>query len=168
MRNDILVPFVNETIAALESMANLKGESDILTYRDPLDVFIFKGFAVCIAAKTSSGISGKIVMNYDNQTAVAIGNRILTKMLGSFEGATELNDMVRDALAEFSNTAVGLATRHISEARHKIIFGAPVYLLNKEDCEFLLAGVKQIMTIPVDVKNIGRFYFSFLLQSNGE
>ncbi len=165
IRNTILLPFVDETMKALESMADLKGESDLLTYRDPLDVFNFKDFAVCIVAKSSDGVAGKIIMNFNLNTALAIGNRVLAKMLGTVEEATELTAEVTDALAEFSNTIIGLATRHLSETDYQITFGAPIYLLNKEDSEFLLEGVQQIMSVPIDIKDVGRFYFSYLLHS---
>ena len=42
-------------------------------------------------------------------------------------------------------------------------FGTPLYLMNQEDSEFLLEGVKQILTVPIDVDDVGRFYFSYLL-----
>lgn len=163
VRNSILLPLINETIAALKSMADLHGASDLLGYSDPLDVFVFKEFAVCISAKTSVGSSGKIIMNYDLNTAVTIGNRVRSKMLGTVEQSSALNDDVMEALAEFSNTIVGLATRDMNNTKHKISFGTPLYLYNKQDCEFLLTDVNQIYTIPVDINKVGRFYCSYLL-----
>ncbi len=163
IRNKILLPFVDETIATLHTMADLEGKSDLLSYRDPLDVFVFKDFAVCIAAKTAGRFSGKIIMNYDVETAVVIGNRVRAKMLGTVEESTVLNNDVREALAEFSNTVIGLATRHFNGTEYKTTFGTPLYLLNKEDGEFLLEGIKQILTVPIDIAGVGRFYFSYLL-----
>lgn len=163
VRNSILVPFVDETLIALKNMADLQGTSDLLSYRDALDVFVFKDFAVCISAKTASGGGGKIIMNYDLTTALAIGNRVRAKMLGTDENSIMLNDEVREALAEFSNTVIGLATRHFSNASEKISFGTPLYLLDKEDSEPLLEGVSQILTVPIDIEGVGRFYFSYLL-----
>lgn len=163
IRNSILLPFIDETIATLKTMADLNGKSDLLSYRDPLDVFVFKDFAVCISAKTASNLAGKIIMSYDLNTAIAIGNKVRSKMLGTVEESTVLNDDVREALAEFSNTVIGLATRHFNDTEHKTTFGTPLYLLNKEDGEFLLEGIKQIFTVPIDIEDIGRFYFSYLL-----
>ncbi len=165
IRNTVLLPFVDETIDALNSMADLHGKSELLCYRDPLDVFVFKEFAVCIVAKNANGIAGKIVMNYDLNTAIAIGNRVRAKMLGTDENATVLNDEIREALAEFSNTVIGLATRHFNDTKHKISFGTPLYLHSDEDSEYLLEGVKQILTVPIDIEKIGRFYFSYLLHN---
>lgn len=165
VRNTILLPFVDETIRTLNVMADLKGNSDLLTYRDPLDVFNFKDFAVCIVARNASGVVGKIIMNYDLGTALAIGNRVLAKMLGPMEAATVLNEDIRGALAEFSNTVIGLATRHLGEENIKISFGTPIYLLNREDGDFLLEGVKQILSVPIDIQDSGRFYFSYLMHN---
>lgn len=163
VRNSILLPLINETIIALKTMADLHGASDLLGYSDPLDVFVFKEFSVCISAKSSNGSGGKIIMNYDLATAIAIGNRVRGKMLGTTEKSSILNDDVKEALAEFSNTIIGLATRHINNTKHKISFGTPLYISNKQDSEFLLAGVKQIYTVPIDITKIGRFYCSYLL-----
>jgi len=163
IRNTILLPFIDETIVTLKTMADLEGKSDLLSYREPLDVFVFKDFAVCIAAKTASNLAGKIIMNYDLNTAIAIGNRVRSKMLGTVEETTVLDDEIREVLAEFSNTVIGLATRHFNDTEHKTTFGTPLYLLNNEDGEFILEGIKQILTVPIDIDNIGRFYFSYLL-----
>jgi CheY-specific phosphatase CheX len=165
VRHTILLPFVDETIRTLEVMADLKGASDLLTYRDPLDVFNFKNFAVCIVAKNANGVVGKVIMNYDQDTALAIGNRVLAKMLGPTEAATGLTEDIRGALAEFSNTVIGLATRQLGEKNIKITFGTPVYLLNKDDGDYLLEGVKQILTVPIDIDGTGRFYFSYLMHN---
>lgn len=162
VRNSILLPLINETITALNTMADLHGASDLLGYSNPLDVFVFKEFAVCISAKSSSG-TGKIIMNYDLGTAVTIGNRVRSKMLGTVEKSTVLNNDIMEALAEFSNTIIGLATRHINNTQHKISFGTPIYIINKQDSEFLLAGVKHIYTVPIDIAKTGRFYCSYLL-----
>lgn len=165
IRNSILLPLINETIVALNSMADLHGTSDLLGYSDPLDVFVFKEFAVCVSSKISGDIaaSGKIIMNFDLSTSIAIGNRVRSKMLGTIENFTVLNDDIREALAEFSNTVIGLATRSINNKKYRISFSAPLYMFNKQDSEFLLMDVKQIFTVPIDIKNIGRFYFSYLL-----
>lgn len=163
IRNSILLPFIEETIANLKTMAQLNGTSDLLSYRDPLDVFVFKDFAVCISAKTSNNVAGKIIMNFDLNTAVAIGSRVRSIMLGTEEQASALNDDVREALAEFSNTVIGLATQHFNDTPDKVSFGTPLYILNQEDSEFLMEGVKQILTVPIDVADVGRFYFSYLL-----
>ncbi len=162
VRNEILVPFINETILTLDSMADLKASSDLLTYHDALDTFVFKGFAVCLVTRKLGTVEGKIVMNHDLSTALTIGNRVRAKMLGTQENAKILNTEVSDALAEFANTAIGLAVRHLSVTR-KFSFGTPAYITTQADSQMFLEGVKQIFTVPVDLAIGGRFYFSYLL-----
>jgi len=164
IRNSVLLPFVAETINTLGTMAELKGSSDLLTYHEPLDVFTFKDFAVSINATFTNGVTNNVVMNFDAPTAIVIGNKVRSVMFGTDEADTSLNDENKEALAEFLNTVVGLATREINETNHKISFGVPLYLYNKEDSEFLLEGVKNIMTVPVDLEAAGRFYLSFLVR----
>jgi len=164
IRNSVLLPFVSETINTLKTMAELKGTSDLLTYHEPLDVFAFKDFAVSINATFTNGVTNNVVMNFDAPTAIVIGNKVRSVMFGTDEADTSLNDANKEALAEFLNTVVGLATREINETSHKISFGVPLYLYNKEDSEFLLEGVKNIMTVPVDLESAGRFYLSFLVR----
>lgn len=165
IRNSVILPFVRETLSALKSMADLEGSSDLLAYQDPLDIFAFKDFAVSINTTFANGVTNNLVINFDLNTAVVIGNRVLSIMLGTTETAVTLNNNNKEALAEFLNTIIGLATRDINETNHKIAFGPPLHLYNKEDSEFLLEGVKQIMTVPIDVKDVGRFHLSFLLRS---
>jgi len=164
IRNSVLLPFVTETINTLKTMANLKGTSDLLTYQEPLDLFAFKDFAVSINVTFTNGVSNNVVMNFDAKTAIIIGNRVRSVMFGTNETDTSLTNGNKEALAEFLNTVVGLATRDINETNHKISFGVPLYLYNKEDSEFLLDGVKNIMTVPVDLEAAGRFYLSFLVR----
>ena len=162
IRSGILVPFVNETIITLHSMSDLKASSDLLTYQDALDTFVFKGFSVGLVTRKQGAVDGKIVMNHDLGTALAIGNRVRAKMLGTTENATTLNDQVSEALAEFANTAIGLATRHLG-ATQKFTFGTPMYVNSEADSALFLDGVKQIFSVPIDLEIGGRFYFSYLL-----
>lgn len=163
VRSEILVPFVNETITALDSMAGLKGTSDLLSKRDPLNVFTFKGFAVCVVAKIDGEIEGKVVMNHSLETAMAIGNKVRNKMLGTDDFISELNEDICEALTEFSNTAIGLATRHLDSKKQRISFNSPLTIVNQQDSDFLMDGVVEILTIPIDIEDVGRFYFSYLL-----
>jgi len=164
IRNSVLLPFVAETIDTLKSMAGLTAKSDLLSYHEPLNLFTFKGFAVSINATFSNGVTNNVVMNFEVETAIVIGNKVRSVMLGTNEVDTTLNDENKEALAELLNTMVGRATREINETNHKITFDAPLLLYSKEDSEFLLNGVKDIMTVPVDLGSIGRFYLSFLVR----
>ncbi len=162
IRNSVLLPFVSEAIHTINTMAGLKASSDLLTYHDPLDVFAFKDFAVSINTTFTNGVTNNIVMMFDLKTAIIIGNQVRSVLLGSTETASSLNEDVKEALAELLNTIIGLATREINETNHKISFGPPLYLYSKEDSEFLLEGIKQIMTVPVELEKVGRIHLSYL------
>ena len=165
IRNSVLLPFVNETVNTLKSMAGIKANSDLLTYRQALDVFTFKDFAVSINTTFTNGVTNNLVMTFESKIALLIGNRVCSTLLGSTDVITSLNDDINEALAEFINTVIGLATREINETNHKITFGSPLYIYSKEDSEFLLDGITQIMTVPIELGEIGRFQLSYLTRS---
>lgn len=167
IRNTILVPFVQETIDTLESMADLKAKSDLLSYHDPLETFTFKDFAVCLITRKQGVVDGKIVMIHDLNTALTIGNAVRAKLLGACEHATTLNTEVGEALAEFANTVIGLALRHL-KGNQMLSFGTPMYIQNRADNDMLLQGVKRVFTVPIDLAKGGRFYFSYLLHRSTE
>ena len=158
----ILTPFIDETLATLDAMCDLKGIPGSALMED-LDEYQFKAFAVCIVAKTSGAIEGKVVMHHSMESAVGIGNRVIAKMFGEEANAKEITEDISEALTEFSNTAIGLATRHLSEANLRISFEAPLYIQKKEDSDFLLNGVQEILSIPIDVEGVGQFYISYML-----
>ncbi len=162
IRNSVLLPFVSETIHTMKTMAGINASSDLLTYHDPLDVFTFKDFAVSINTTFTNGVTNNIVMMFDLNTAIIVGNQIRSVILGTTESSSILTDDINEALAEMLNTIIGLATREINETNHKITFGAPLYLYSKEDSEFLLPGIKQIMTVPIELDKIGRIHLSYL------
>jgi CheY-specific phosphatase CheX len=163
----ILTPFVNETINTLDAMTGLRAKAGQGFQEAPED-FYFRGFAVCVVAKTHGAIEGKIIMHHNTETALEIGNRVRANLLGLEEFASEIDEEVSEALTEFSNTAIGLATRGMSEANLRITFDPPLFISLEEDSEFLTEGVEEILTIPIDVENVGQFYFSYLLHKRTE
>lgn len=163
----MLRPFVDETINALDSMADLHAKAG-QGYQEDVDKFNFSGYAVCVVAKTYGAIEGKVIMHHNNETALAIGNRVRIKMLGEPWEDLEINESVGEALTEFSNTVIGLATRLLGENNLNITFTPPLFISNQAESEFLLKDVKEILTIPIDVKDIGRFSFSYLLHKKTE
>lgn len=163
----ILKPFVDETIKALASMAGLEAKVG-QGYQEDVDKFNFKGYAVCVVAKTYGAIEGKVIMHHNNETALAIGNRVRSRMLGEASDESEINDSVGEALTEFSNTVVGMATRFLSEKDMNITFTPPLYIADQGDSEFLTQDVQEILTVPIEVKGIGQFTFSYLLHKKTE
>lgn len=160
IQTKILTPFVEETIKALDTMAGFKATAGAGFQDDPLK-FKFKGYAV--VAETSGAIAGKILMHHYAETALAIGNKVRLQVLGETAEATELNSDISEALAEFGNTAIGLATRSLTRANLGVRFRPPYLTSNMEDMITLLMYVDEILSIPIHVENVGRFYFNYLL-----
>jgi two-component system, response regulator PdtaR len=158
----ILMPFVDETIKALSDMTDLTGIAG-QGEQDDVESYDLKDFAVCVVARTFGRIEGKVVMNHQNKTALTIGNRLLAKMFGEPHNFTEINAEIGEALTEFSNTVIGLATRTLSNSNAQLEFSAPLFIDGPVDVEFLMDGVKEILSIPIDITGVGTFSFSYLL-----
>ena len=123
----------------------------------------FKGYAVCVIARTYGSIEGKVVMNHQIKSALTIGNRFLAKMLGEPHNSGEINQEIGEALTEFSNTIIGLATRSLSDSGTQLQFSAPLFINGPGDIEFIMEGVEEILSIPIDIAGVGSFSFSYLL-----
>lgn len=160
IQNRILTPFVEETIRTLESMAGLRATAGAGFQDDP-QKFKFKGYAV--VAETTGTIEGHVLMHHYIETALAVGNKVRQNVLGEMTELFELNADMSDALAEFGNTAIGLATRELERAELGMKFSPPYFTSNMEDMTRMLSKVTEILSIPIHVENVGRFYFNYLL-----
>ncbi|MEJ2553986.1 MAG: chemotaxis protein CheX [Gammaproteobacteria bacterium] len=158
----ILMPFVNETIKALADMADLTATAGRGVQEDVAN-YDFKGYAVCVVARTYGSIEGKVVMNHQVKSALTIGNRFLAKLLGEPCNFREINGEIGEALTEFSNTIIGLATRSLSDSGSQLQFSAPLFINGPADIDFIKEGVQEILSIPIDVEGVGAFSFSYLL-----
>lgn len=158
----ILMPFVNETIKGLADMADLKATAG-QGMQETVDGYDFKGYAVCVVARTYGSIEGKVVMNHHIKSALTIGNRFLAKMLGEPSNFDEINEEIGDALTEFSNTIIGLATRSLSNSGSTLQFSAPLFINGTDEIDYIMEGVQEILTIPIDVEGVGSISFSYLL-----
>ena len=158
----ILIPFVNETIKILDEMTELNATAGEGVQQEISD-FDFKGYAVCVVARTYGSIEGKIIMNHQTKTALTIGNRVRAKMFGEPSNIDTINEEIGEALTEFSNTIIGLATRHLSDSSSQLNFSAPLFINGPRDMDYILEGVKEIFSIPIDIKGVGTFSFSYLL-----
>lgn len=165
IQSRILGPFAEETISCLKSMAGLESRAGD-GFPDELNKFRFKGYAV--AAETFGLIEGKVLMHHYIETALAIGNRVRANVLGDETEATQMDEAVGEALAEFGNTAIGLAMRKLTQANLGIKFKPPYFINSTDDMQPLLTGVREIISIPIHVENVGRFYFNYLLHSKTE
>lgn len=165
IQQQILNPFVEETLDNLSSMARMGGHVDEAFNDDPQD-FRFKGYAIC--CETTGHIDGVIIMHHYPETAIAMGNAIRECVLGDDEVFDSMNDEMSDALAEWGNTVVGRATKNLAMSRLGISFEAPYFVHDTETMACLLTGVNDIITVPVHIDNVGRFYFNYLIRNVNE
>jgi len=156
-----LHPFINESIASLKSMTSLTGSSGD-AFMDKVEDFRFKGYAVC--SNITGCLDGVIMMHHYPETAIAIGNSVCEKMLNESYDYTEINEELSHALAEWGNTIVGRATDLLSRNNLKFDFSSPYFVHNFNDMEKYLEGVKEIVTVPITVDGVGRYYFNLLVR----
>jgi len=160
IKMNILKPFINETIKSLEEMAGLRAHAGE-AFTDNVERFRFKGYA--IAAKTFGNLEMIVLLHNYGDTALAIGNRLRSRVLNETENLPEINEEMQAALAEWGNTAVGRSTQTLEALRLGIRFDPPYFILNTENMEPLLKNVKEIMTVPIHIDNVGRFYLNLLM-----
>lgn len=158
----ILMPFVDETLKALDNMAKLKAKPLDAT-QESVDSFSFQGYAVCVVAYVSGEIEGKILIHYHEETALSIGNNVMSIMMGEVSEETEISQDIGDALSEFSNTIIGRATRTLRSSNLKITFEPPTFITGASDMKSMLKDVVEILTIPLMLEDNKHFCLSYLL-----
>ena len=156
-----LHPFINESIASLQAMTNLTGTAGD-AFIDQVDDFPFKGYAVCSEVKGC--INGVIMMHHYPETAIAIGNSVCETMFDEKYDYTEINEELSHALAEWGNTIVGRSTDLLSRHNLEFNFSSPYFVYNFNDMDKYLKGVKEIITVPISVEGVGRYYFNLLVR----
>lgn len=156
-----LHPFINESIASLKAMTHLTGSSGD-AFMDQVDDFRFKGYAVC--SEVSGCINGVIMMHHYPETAIAIGNSVCETMFDEKYNHTEMDDELSNALAEWGNTIVGRSTDLLSRHNLEFNFSSPYFVHNFDDMEKYLTDVKEIVTVPITVEGVGRYYFNLLVR----
>lgn len=162
IQTKILQPFIDETLTNLKAMAGMGGRTDP-GFTDSVEQFRFKGYAIC--AETNGCIDGVMVMHHYIETAVAMGNAVRRHVLGEEQVYEEINEHMADALAEWGNTVLGRATRALGSQRLNIHFEPPYFVYDTDTMKSLLTGVTDIITVPVHVDDVGRFYFNYLIRS---
>lgn len=161
----ILMPFVDETLRSLVSMANLKGKPLEAT-QEEVDTFSFQGYAVCVVAHVFGEIEGKILMHYHKDTALLIGNKVMSNMMGEEFSEKVINEEIGDALSEFSNTVIGRATRELRDSDLKITFEPPSFITGPSEMKSTLKDVVEILTIPIIIAGSKHFCLSYLLHQH--
>jgi CheY-like chemotaxis protein len=158
----ILYPFINESLASLKAMTNLVGEAGE-AFVDNVDDFRFKGYAVC--SEVTGGLDGVIMMHHYPETAIAIGNSVCEHMFEEKYQFTEINEELSHALAEWGNTIVGRSTDLHGRYSLDYKFSSPYFVHDVNDMDKYLAGVKEVITVPITVEGVGRYYFNLLIRN---
>ncbi len=158
----ILYPFITESIASLKAMTNLSGTAGD-TFMDNVDDFRFKGYAVC--SDVTGNLDGVIMMHHYPETAIAIGNSVCENMFGEKYDCKEINEELSNALAEWGNTIVGRSTDLHGRYSLDYNFSSPYFVNDVSDMDKYLKGVKEVVTVPITVEGVGRYYFNLLVRS---
>jgi CheY-like chemotaxis protein/CheY-specific phosphatase CheX len=157
----ILYPFITESIASLKAMTNLTGTAGDI-FMDSVDDFRFKGYAVC--SDVTGNLDGVIMMHHYPETAIAIGNSVCESMFDEKYEYTEINEELSNALAEWGNTIVGRSTDLHGRYSLDYNFSSPYFVSDVEDMPKYLKGVKEVVTVPITVEGVGRYYFNLLVR----
>tara|TARA_R110000744_G_scaffold299518_10_gene408914 strand:- start:126 stop:1076 length:951 start_codon:yes stop_codon:yes gene_type:complete len=158
----ILYPFINESLASLKAMTNLVGEAGD-AFVDSVDDFRFKGYAVC--SEVTGGLDGVIMMHHYPETAIAIGNSVCEHMFEEKYQFTEINEELSNALAEWGNTIVGRSTDLHGRYSLDYKFSSPYFVHDVNDMDKYLVGVTEVITVPITIEGVGRYYFNLLIRN---
>lgn len=158
----ILHPFIKESIASLSTMTKLDGKAGD-AFEDNVDDFRFKGCAIC--SQMHGELEGVILMHHYEETALEIGAQVYSGLAG--EKATDTSNMNQDlsnALTEWGNTIVGRATDILAKRNLSYSFSAPEMVSNLDDMGKFLKNVETIITVPVHIDGVGRYFFNLLIR----
>ena len=157
----ILHPFITESIKSLNAMTNLEGSAGE-AFMDKVEDFRFKGYAVC--SDVTGSFNGVIMMHHYPETAIAIGNSVCETMFEEKYDFSEINEELANALAEWGNTIVGRSTDLHSRHNLDYNFSSPYFAHHVNDMEKYLKDVKEVVTVPITVEGVGRYYFNLLVR----
>ena len=156
----VLKPFVDETVGHLESELGLKVEIDD-GFQEKVNAFSFNGYAV--VANTAGSVEGRILIHHYTETALAVGNKLLQKKNPSAADIGDMNDEISNALADFGYSILEPAVKSLENSALKVKFSQAYFLADTANIGTLLEGVNEIITVPIKVDGVGRFYINYLL-----
>ena len=165
IKKNVLKPFIDETIKSLSTMAKLdahEGESFV----DNVEDFRFKGYAV--SARTYGKLNMVILLHNYVETALAIGNNLRHNILEEDNVLTEIDDDMQEALAEWGNTLIGRVTNSFETMNLGIRFEPPEFILNTDNLTSILEDVEEILSVPITIDGVGRFYLNLLMVDSTE
>ena len=86
-----------------------------------------------------------------------------TKHNPQAEVSTAMDDDISNALAEFSLEIMAPAVKALEASDSKVDFSQAYFVSDIAKMESLLDDVKEIITVPIRIDNVGRFYLNYLL-----
>ncbi|MDH5300392.1 MAG: hypothetical protein OEW58_03415 [Gammaproteobacteria bacterium] len=156
VQNKVTTPFVTHIIAHLKKVAGYQAKANA-GFEENLATFGCEGYA--LVCNTKGVITGRIVVHHYPETALPIGN----KLLGTKH--TKMNDDIINALADFSQQAIAPAIAELEKSDIEIDFSPTYFVSDTKKLGGILEDAKQMLTIPIEIENLGRFYFNFLINS---
>ena len=157
---DVLKPFADESCQALNKTADFTVEVGE-AFQEKIKDFRFKGYAIVV--NTTGSVFGRILIHHYTETAMAIANRILDRDNQDQTGL-EMNDEISNTLAEFSLDVVEAAVANLAKRNLKVKVSPAYFIKDTQHIDNLLADVSSIITVPMTIKNVGRFYINYLLE----
>ena len=161
LQQQILNPFVAETLTALDTLAQLTATAGD-AFEDDVASFRFKGYAV--ATEVSGAVPGKVLLHLYPETATDVGRRVYASMIGDCIPDACADDF-QEALTEWANVLIGKATRSLEVAHLNVEFKPPFFVNNTDDMTTLMSEVVEIVSVPIHAQQAGRFYFNYLLHA---
>ena len=156
----VLKPFVDQTVKALETKLGLKVETDD-GFQEKIADFSFNGYAV--VSNTAGSVEGRILVHHYTETALAVGNKIIQKASSTSNEIKVMNDEISNALADFTYESLEPAVQSLENSALKVKFSQAYFVADTKNIDSLLEGITEIITVPIKVEDIGRFYLNYLL-----
>jgi len=156
LHNHILTPFIEHTIQHLASVGYNATASE--GFEQQVDNFSCKGYA--LVSNTTGVIEGRLLVHHYPETAAPLANKLLNK---SGDEGEALDDDAINALSEFCLEAIKPAIAQLEQSDLEIHFSPTYFIADTKQLGGILDGVKLMLTIPIEVQGLGRFYFNYLL-----
>ena len=161
LQQKILDPFVVETLDSLTTLAQLPATAGD-AFEDNVSLFRFKGYAV--ATEVSGAVPGKVLLHLYPETVTDVGRRVFACMTGDTSTNISEED-IEAALSEWANVLIGKATRALEIADLDVHFTPPFFVHDTNEMGALMDHVVEIVSVPIQTEDAGRFYFNYLLHS---
>jgi chemotaxis protein CheX len=124
IRNNLLVPFVAATRAALGEMAGV--EIDVRAVSRQSLSCALGDIAAVVAIRSAP--AGSLVVGFSERTAAALARRILGEVTSEVD-----ESLVRDCMGEIANVIVGQAKAMLAESTFQIVFSLPQIVINSSE-----------------------------------